>query len=208
MLEILETYREINSKFMADGILVPEAYAKASTKILWILKEPYGDLPVHYGDDIQKRIDGKKKDSVHTWQRMALASYMILKKIKEIDQVPLWSIYGDSLKELAIINVKKHSGSSTTNMVEFSKFYKRHRKILSEIIKNQISEINPDIVIGGGTLKLIKDDLGERNELGRGHFQIGNRLFINTWHPAQRRLNLFKYSNMVAGRTAELLEAI
>lgn len=202
--ENLEIYRSINSKYMVDGILFPHEFSKAKMKILWILKEPYGDLPKHYADGIQERIDGMKNDSPHTWQRLALTSYRILNMNKAMDVAPPWSVYGASLKEIAIINVKKHSGASTTNMVEFRNFYRSNREILSQIIRSQIMDINPDIVIGGGTLPLIKDDLGDRDELGFGHFKIGNRLFINTWHPAQRKFNLLQYSNMVASRAKEL----
>lgn len=202
----LEMYRTINSKFMADGILFPENFASAKRKILWILKEPYGDLPEFYGDGIQERVDGKKTDSPHTWQRIALTSYLILKGKKEISQVPPWAEYGQSLKQIAIVNVKKHAGKSTINMVEFSKFYRANRTILSEIIKGQIKEAKPDVIIGGGTLNLIKDDLGERNELERGHFTIDDTLYLNTWHPAQRKLGLLKYSNQLVSRVGELLE--
>ena len=44
--------------------------------------------------------------------------------------------------------------------------------------------------------------------MGFGHFKIWNRLFINTWHPAQTKLDLLKYSNMVASIATELFANI
>lgn len=208
MHKTLHMNTKLNTKFMADGVLFSEEFSKSRIKILWILKEPYGDLPEHLADGIQERLDGKKKDSPHTWQRLALTSYMILQGYEGVGVVPPWSVYGRSLKEIAIINVKKKPGKSTTNMVEFRKFYKANKEIMSYIVREQIAEINPDVVIGGGTLHLIKDDLGDRHDLGRGHFRIGSRLFINTWHPAQRKLGMLEYSKLVASRAIELLQSL
>lgn len=138
---------------MQDGVLPPVKYLNASTKIFWILKEPYGDLPKHLGDDIQGRIDGKKMDSPHTWQRIALTSYLILNECKIINQIPGWDQYGTSLNQIAIINLKKHSGKSRTKMHELRRYYRERKETLLPLIKYQIESINPQLIIGGGTLQ-------------------------------------------------------
>jgi len=202
--KILEMYSAITSKpIMLDGIINEKEYSKANIKVLWILKEPFGDTPVHLREGIPERISGFKKDSPLTLKRIALTSFMIINKIKNIQKEPNWDEYGKSLNQIAIINLKKFSGKSTTNMVELNKFYNNNKPIIPSVIFTQLNEINPDIIIGGNTLDILKPDMSKHVELKYGHFKVGKILCLNADHPGQRNNSTLSYCNKICERILE-----
>lgn len=195
-LKIEEYYKSkgiLKGNFICDGIINIEKYFNSKLKILWILKEPYSGSGRQMIDDLNlRRAEGEKKDSHTTWHPIIYISHCITNNFCEYSE--LKRISADKsickvLKEIAFINVQKtpeqertNPKSSRTIPKDISNAYIKHKDILLE----QISVYNPDIIIGASTLPLfVKDlDLRKENEL-KFHWTKNNKLFINTYHPAQ-----------------------
>jgi hypothetical protein len=179
--------------FIYDGIIDIEEYYSSSIKILWILKEPYSGSKRSMLDDLKfNRAEGNKKDSHTTWHPIIYISHCIInnfcdyssiKKIKEDKRI------SNVLKKIAFINVQKtpekertNPKSKRTNPKDISEAYKKHK----EILHTQINVYNPDIIIGASTLPLFINDLGLKDEDKiKLHWTKNNKLYINTYHPAQ-----------------------
>ena len=183
-----------------DGIIDIEKYLAAKFKILWILKEPYDDFdddgtPFGGGWDLKEVI--KSNNSIHnysggkpTFKPMLYTSWGIL------NDFCLWDDMGnvekepsmlDALKSIAYINVKKLPGHKSSYYKVINDAYSQHKDILLK----QIEFINPDIIIGGGTLGLFLDDLGlSRKDAirfkGINYFIKDKKILIEAYHPAQR----------------------
>lgn len=203
-LNIHEKYKlaiekELGSKeklsFTNDGILDEELFIKANEKILWILKEPYGQKEDFFdylnfinGFDFYAE-NGKKYDtSSKMWHNITHVNNCIFKKEKWDNINNCWEdpeVF-EALHHCALINLKKVKGNTSSNYEDISKFY----ELAKEIIKEQIQEINPSIIICGGTFKFIGKDLtGIRKifEHNQDHWESHtweNRLVINAYHPS------------------------
>lgn len=183
---------ENNSHYVIDGIINPAKYLKAKHKILWILKEANSNDTWSYSEKFQNESwlyqCGK---SVPTLKRIIYTTYGIL---NECD----WSEIPDAkdkkafkpLQEIALINIKKIPGGSSSSYNEIQTAYDKHKELLRE----QIKVYNPDIVIFGNTLNFfqkedfegLKDAKKEITEYRNHFYNTGNRLYIHTWHPAVR----------------------
>lgn len=175
---------------VADGVLDKKTYidrTKTPVKILFALKEvnsPNGDF-----SDLCEFLVGK--DANPPWQtwnnvvRWALA---------------LGAVQGDAdarahisderrksvLKHVAVINMKKTPGGRTSNYKEIV----RAAEESADIIKRQISECDPDIIIcgGSGVSVGLERALGGTNlhwiEAGdRRYGKHGNAIVLDYWHP-------------------------
>jgi hypothetical protein len=181
--------------FTNDGIIKEELFIKAPEKILWILKEPFGEKEkffdyLGYINKFKfKNNDGKLYDtSSKLWHNITHVNYCIFKKEKWDNINNCWEdpeVF-EALHHCALINLKKVKGNTSSNYEDISKFY----ELAKEIIKEQIQEINPSIIICGGTFKFIGKDLsGIRKifEHNQDHWESHlweNRLVINAYHPS------------------------
>jgi hypothetical protein len=177
-----------DSHLVTDGILNVDLYNLAKYKILWILKEPYGNGDMDYSEYIEEsfKFKGKFHSAPKMWERIIYTNYGILNNFEKWDDMD-WlnkdeNVF-NSLKYCALINLKKVPGKTRSNYYEIQEHYNRSK----EIIKKQLSLINPEIIICGGTFKLIKEDFGighplvPNNDFG---YLLGNQLFINAYHPS------------------------
>jgi len=151
--EILEK----DKNAIVDGIINYENYAEATTKILWVLKEPYSDktdwtyqqyLSI---SDIKGKI-GTKEDTLkyEIFRRILYTSYGLINKI-EYSCLPLAeekSVYSIG-EEIAYINIKKTGGGSQSDDQEIADAYAANE----ELLLKQIEEYDPNILIFGNTLK-------------------------------------------------------
>ncbi len=197
--EILK--RDKNS--IVDGIINCEKYAKATTKILWVLKEPYssegnwtyqGYLSVN---DIESKI-GCESDTLKydIFRRILYTTYGLKynKKYADLPFAEELEVYGTG-EEIAYINIKKVGGGSEVIDKEIKQAYKDNEDLLLK----QIKEYNPNIIIFGNTLKYfncekLKEigwDLFENKHIvddktNNTHFYpISNeKLCINPYHPS------------------------
>ena len=95
------------------------------------------------------------------------------------------------LRNIAFVNVQKLPAKTRTSDAALKNAYQKNKEILLE----QIATYRPDIIIGGKTLHLFKDDLRitKENELKFGHFSKDKTLFsINK----NRRKGVILFLNM------------
>jgi hypothetical protein len=190
---------------ITDGVVDIDRYLSSSPKILWILKEPWEKLEEKdcggswsvTQDLIPDLIAKRETGGICTYRRMAYITYSIFNKYTSYSNIPYATddpSVGDSLKNIAYININKFPGNTTSVAANIEFYYRRNRNILMR----QIKTINPDVVIGGNILHLFFDDLGiksaELKSEGSVDFCSKNgRLYINAYHPGYWRISEKKY---------------
>ncbi len=182
-----------------DGIIDVEKYLSAKYRVMWILKEPYevdeDGNPNGGGWDFKEVINSKETigsfgKARRTFQNITYTVWSILngfcqyKDIPSLDENPEML---NALKSIAFINVKKLPGTSTS--VDYIIGYAYND--CKDILLKQISDYNPQIIIGGSTLHHFFNDLEILKEKMITHGSSDyvfkeNRLFIDAFHPAQR----------------------
>ncbi len=179
-------------KEIIDGKINDTEYNNSSCKILWILKEANISA-----EDKEKEIDvceGFRNDwhkknalSVPTFRKMIYATYGILNPTVEWENIPYANQEAyEVVKQIAYINVKKTAGGSTIHFSSLEKAYDENKVDLFI----QINEINPDIIIYGGTYYLFEND----NDIMLKNQNIKH---ISAYHPSQRSITHENYYNKV-----------
>lgn len=185
--------------FSFDGIIDLEKYNNAPEKILWILKEPYGkevfDFDyIEYINDFPFEL-GKKKlypKSAQMWQKITYSNQGIFENTAWNN---LSDYYEDenvfrALHKSALINLKKVQGETSSSYYDILEYY----KIGKDVIMQQIEDINPTVIICGGTFKFIKEDLKKsglepkvsNSEKQWDSYLWKNRILIDAYHPSAR----------------------
>ena len=190
---------------VVDGIINFEKYAEATTKILWVLKEPNSSVSNWtYQDflsvnDIESKV-GKSNDTlIHSMFKNVFYATYGLKFNEEYSKLPYVTekeVYQIG-EEIAYINIKKTGGGSESIEKEIEQAYKDNEDLLLK----QIKEYNPNIIIFGNTLKYFNwDKLKEigwdlfdkkqivNEETNNTHFYpvSKDKLCIHPYHPAAR----------------------
>lgn len=214
--EIDTHYKDFEAKeskyIITDGIVDTETYIKSFPKVLWILKEPYDKD--NDGDcrwSLAKLLGDKEtfiKAGLHknkTWLPIIYSSYAIHNGMIPWD----WIGYPDkdpevidALKNIAIINILKIPGATTTSPTKLKVGYNNHK----EILLRQISIYNPEIIIGGNTLwHFYKDlclDKGEYNSDYEHDFWLKNgKVYIHCLHTSTTNRSDEKIQTYVDGIT-------
>lgn len=168
-------------KLILDGIVNIEEYYDSPIKILWMLKEPYDKGNGEGGgwsivEDLDKsRSRGSKKDQSGLWSKIIYTSYGILNQFcdfTKMKQVPTNDVR-NVLRQIAYINVQKLPATSKSNNSIIQKAYEQHKSI----ILSQINAFDPDIIIGGMTTHLLRNDKMSINK-------SENKKFVSAYHPA------------------------
>ena len=206
-------YETPHRRLITDGIVNLCEYYNSHIKIMWILKEPYCDKQYGGGgwsiikDLNEKRALGKKSDSQSTWHPIIYSSYGILNNFMNYEKMPKLSenlSLSLVLRQIAFINIQKLPAATRTSSATLKRNYETNKEILLQ----QIKTYRPDIIIGGKTLHLFKDDLhiAKNDELKFGHFAKNKQLFINTFHPAQTTVSREEYVNKIIERVQDWKE--
>ncbi|TAE18620.1 MAG: hypothetical protein EAY72_00530 [Bacteroidetes bacterium] len=201
-------FEKPNQLLMTDGVVNIEEYYKSPIKIMWILKEPYDREDNDGGgwsmsEALNNGKLGNGKDS-STWQPIIYSTYGILNNYMKYEKMPKLSETKDMnliLRQIAFINVQKLPAKTRTSASSLKNAYQQNK----EILLAQIATYKPDIIIGGKTLHLFKQDLKitQDNELKFGHFSKDKTLFINTFHPAQTKITKSEYVNTIIERAKQ-----
>lgn len=180
-----------------DGIVDEDRYKKSKPKVLWILKEmnyPDGDEGyLDIRDVLKKFADTQEIPSgwAKTFHKLTYATYGILNGYKLYDETPNRYEHPEMiavLGQIAYININKLSGAGpVTNSNSLSAKFQENKELLFE----QIKDINPDIIIGGGTMSLFWKAMNLEPNPGQrvGHawgLKHNGRIWINAYHPAHR----------------------
>jgi len=179
-----------------DGVADVDAYLQSSPKILWVLKEPYDYINEETGmpegggwklmDDIEKGT-GKvlNRNFPLTLQRIIYAT-------RGIDTGEWYEDMWDYrhpemykyLFQIGYVNISKMPAFSRSgNMMPKYRIWK-------DVILEQISLFNPDIIIFGNTFKYMKDDFlitdEDRVSTIKGWanlFRKEDTLYVDAYHP-------------------------
>lgn len=206
-----EIKSKVNADLIYDGIVDTKQYYNTTPKILWLLKEPYDDLdkdnnPSGGGwsmindflakDDFFERIGKANK----TWYPIIYASYGILNNYKPwYKEEIITKKMADVIKKIAMINVQKVPAHTSSNNSSIEVAYHQNKKVLLE----QLKTYNPDIIIGGNTLKYFRKDLGIDDKFNGidneyfGYCLDNSKLYIDTYHPAQMIVSQEVYVNEI-----------
>lgn len=194
--------------FTNDGIIKEELFHKASEKILWILKEPFGRNEAKKEFDYLGYINKFSLEetkiydtSSRMWHNITHCNYGIYSGGILWDNMDnCWQNEDvfSSLHKSALINLKKVPGTTKSDYDEIKNYYSQGK----EIILKQIDAINPTIIICGGTLKFIYNDLTgiERtsfnSEIQWDTYLWNDRIIIDAYHPSAI-ISQEKYCNKV-----------
>ena len=179
-----------------DGIVDADRFKKATSKVLWILREPWEILE---GDargggwsiveEIAKNENFGK--GVRTYDVISRITFAIQNKIynfKEANRLVKKVSFNDSCKTLALVNIKKFPGSTKSSHRELNSY----SILYGDFILRQIEEIDPDVVIFGGTYGYMKrvKEFNVAINIHYGFESISNgvkdgRLYIEAYHPSQ-----------------------
>lgn len=172
---------------VTDGILEIDSYNNVSSKILWVLKEPYGNGGFDYseytaGFEYQQSFP----TSSRMWHNIIHTSYGILNNMFWDNMDNCWESEEvfSTLKKIALINLKKIPGGAKSNYNEISQYFKTFSKAL---INDQIEFINPDIIICGGTFNPLYNDINlklVKEYSSATVYSHSNRIIIKTYHPS------------------------
>ncbi len=193
-----------------DGIINNELYKNSFPKVLWILKEGnVSEKDKNMKRDICDEINNGQHISnalsIPTFRKMIYATYSIFKPDIDWADIPLANNRAtyDIFRQVGYINVNKLPGNATSVYQIMKHAYLKYEKLLI----NQIIEMNPNIIILGGTLKFFTYEACE--EIGfdirkvekqislngtASYYKISkDKLLINAFHPAYFRVSDKEY---------------
>jgi len=207
--------------FVSDGFVKYDKYKEANRKILFITKEAHlGDAKnwdnYEDGEKIDLLEDVRKNDEIETprifWRRLAEWAYAVLNTtetkqadIREIiegicgsnkDWQQVMDNKSDALSKVALINIKKAAGDTTTDQDKFAYFLEsvKNKEEYKEKLAKEIKIINPDIIVCCGTFEIFRNEIIENKD---SLVQKRNRLYelneneicatvVDYFHPSSR----------------------
>ena len=183
---------EYQGKFVKDGIIDENLYDVASTKILFITKEP--NNPKQEEGDFR---DWWKYELVDAFSyRIAEWSYGLLNNFPQYDEI--WATKGaalDAIHHIAFMNIKKSGGGGNS---EYNRMME-HLKMNLKFLHQQIEIISPDIIITCTSWDELRNGLfpdvkwqhsGYRYKIGRHKAAK----VIDFCHPSSRNVPAASYS--------------
>ena len=198
------TINHSKNKFIPDGIVNRELWNDTEhKKILYVLKEAYvGKNEDAY--DLAKWLREDHPDR-RIWNRVARWTYgiqntsvnEIARYIPDVDENV--ELREQLFEQIAVINLKKSNGGSTSVIEEVAAYAQADRE---EIIR-ELQLIDPDIVICGSTFWILyqivfgKEPLKGEAACDNWYYYLNldgkERLYIDYYHPANQWADLVNY---------------
>jgi len=178
--------------FIKDGIVDPRRWASPTRpRVLLLLKEAYHEESEHW--DLREYVrklehpDGTLLNSAYWCYAIQCVARGDLQPVPFRDtRKSQYEQAVEALKSSAIVNVKKSEGRSRSLDKEVEDYAKKD----GPFIRRQIELIKPDVVVCGNTWVLV-EHLWPKKDKGYVHdgvYRIGQRVFMNFWHPSRRNL--------------------
>lgn len=182
-----------------DGVIDIAKYIKSSPRIMWILKEAYGDYTstgkiTGGGWSFSEKFSQDNfLDGFDMWKIMIQINFAIHnnKAWKEIDYIENDPKMINEIKNIAYINVNKMPGESESKDQKLFESY----KIWKDIIKEQIDLYKPELIIFGKTFQFFKDDFFHITEKpimtvsGKWYSDLYKKdgmVLIDAFHPSRK----------------------
>jgi hypothetical protein len=199
-----------NRYVIYDGVMKPDDYFSGEIRLAWMLKEPYdGEDGTGGGWNYFDMFpEGKNlyeltfnKGHKSTWHPMIYISHSIH------NNFPLWEEMKyiredhsmcDVVRQVAFINAQKLPSKNYTTSHQNDLWESVNQ--YADILKDQITLLNPNVLIFANTIDLYKDILQlDLNKLERSgscqYIQKEGKLFISAYHPSQRTIPRNQYVN-------------
>lgn len=186
--------------FVEDGIVCMENWGTAKRKVLFLLKEPNGyEGECGALNDLLRKAAAPKSTSKMwnrpTFHNVGSCAYGLLNYSGEVpDYDEANRARKTAVLGCAYINIKKSSGGArATKEVEV------HAAKYANLLKRQVTIIDPDIVVCGGTYNMLKEHVypGMSRVSSRIH-EFENRIFINAFHPGCRANRKLVYDQVLS----------
>ncbi|WP_305909457.1 hypothetical protein Q9L42_005370 [Methylomarinum sp. Ch1-1] len=182
--------------FNHDGVISKENWDISGKRVLFVLKET-NKAKQNVVTAINRAIDVKKSGwwKGKVLRRVGRWAY----GIQNYDGVvpPLKDAKlneKNAIKNIAYINIRKTSGSATTN----KKAFDTHASEFAPFVRRQVELIKPDVVVLCGTYSQVKryifPEIKKVSE--RVHVHEGV-VFINAFHPAARKKSAILYHQVL-----------
>lgn len=187
-----------NEVFVEDGVVCPEKWFSNKIRPLFLLKEAYG------GDENWNLTDYLTKDDkiVKLWNTVSLWTKGLLKTTEKYiekyypEDVELKKFNNEYLKSIAVVNVKKSKGESSSKRDIIQNYAERDK----DLLKKQLKICDPTIIICGFTIQPLNTIMGynvkekENNNLYY-HIKLNEHdvLVLDYWHPSNQFPKMMNY---------------
>ena len=172
----------VDNIVIQEGIINPDLWKQSKYKVLFILKESYGTLSVE-GESTYSLPKHLNYNGAYGHTFTACNNFLV-------QLISDNNCYNKELiKSSAIINIIKTYGeNTTTSWKELRKNYELNKKLLKE----QIENIDPNIIVFGNTYYLFHEDYAELPSLEYNKTEIveddnsifNNKIVCNCYHPS------------------------
>lgn len=174
--------------FVGDGIVCEDGWRQAKRKVLFLLKEPNGYQGEKGPLNDLLRQAAQPKSSSKLWDRPTFHNLgrWAFGLINYSGHAPTYDeanrAYRTAVLGCAYINIKKSSGGArATKQVEL------HASKYGAFLRRQVDLIAPDIVVCGGTYRILKDHVyPSLSRVSSRVHRLDERIFINAFHPGCR----------------------
>lgn len=195
MNELLERWRsELGAQahqFHPDGIIDPDLFAKAATKVLFLCKEPNN----HEGEGFDFREEWRDQLKYRFAHRLEQWAEGLLNDFPPFEEMKASSSV--ALRSVAFMNVKKTGGrsfSEKADILDHAKRFKHH-------LLDQIRQIDPQIIVGSLSWWSVYEALfGAEATKDREViedmwvFKHGRAVVIDFYHPSNRYPSSMQYA--------------
>lgn len=181
-------------RFIRDGIVCQEQWVSQSTpKVCFFLKEARTSNEAGY--NLTK--DLKESPPWRMWKKVAIWTQAVHDAFQgkvEYNNERLRSNEKAAINSIAVVNVKKSNGNSSSDYNDLEKYTKDDRAKL----KRELELINPDVIICGNNFSLLKKfvlkgELSCDNTEDNMIAMWKNTLIIDYYHPAVQYPNRVNY---------------
>ena len=198
-----------NGSIMKDGAISMKRYARASLRVMWVLKQNIDYGFSDYSAQLLQNLD--KVSSSPTWRRLAHASHGLLSGLRDFSTVKSHE-RGECLESMistAIVNVNKELGGTRSTDASVHEGYAKYK----DLVGRQIEAHAPDVIVAcmvgtGGNLKPVVESIYQ-HVTGESEFRIcgnskpesadvawskaGNKVFLWAYHPSYTRVSDQEY---------------
>ncbi len=197
------TIDHLNQVFIRDGVVCPEKWFSQNIRPLFLLKEAYGGASDW--DLISDHLSKPGAASGNMWRRIAEWTYGLQNSTK--DKIAAYSSgichdqFGNKyLKQIAVVNVKKSGGESTSDMDTI----RAYADFDHDRLKMEIEYCDPTIIVCGYTGSVLDRIFGTAirkpwNDNYYYFIEIKDHpvIILDYWHPANQYPAIMNYYSLM-----------